>query len=38
MSEQSGESCPRPRNAVQRVLGTLRRGRVVKKKRIEASS
>jgi hypothetical protein len=32
LSEGSGESCPRPRNAVQRILGTLRKGRVVKKK------
>jgi len=25
-------ACPRPKNAVERILGTLRRGRVVKRR------
>ena len=33
LSERTGERCPRTRNAVQWVLGTLRRGRIVKKKK-----
>ena len=32
MSEREGESCTRPKNAVSRILGTLRKGRVVKRR------
>ncbi len=32
MTEREGESCTRPKNAVSRILGTLRRGRVVRRK------